>query len=304
MNEIVVGADGSEHGLVAVEWAAAEAARRGAPLRVVHAVAAWLFDAQADPRIRLVREWMRDNGEEVVRQALGRARARAPEVEVSGGQVGGQPAEVLIRESRGALMVVVGSHGSGGLTGLLLGSVALQVTSHASCPAVAVRPDRPGTAEPEPAEGTPDAGEVVVGVDGSPGSAAALDFAFEEAAVRGAPARAVMAWSHPASERPGDMQPLVFDPVVVTEEQERALAEFVAPWEAEYPGVPFIRQVVHARPTRVLAEASARARLLVVGSRGRGGFSGLVLGSVGHAMLHHARCPVAVVHASRGTPAE
>jgi nucleotide-binding universal stress UspA family protein len=298
MDEIVVGADGSEHGMVAVEWAAAEAARRGAPLRVVHAVAAWLFDPPADPRIRLVGEWMRDNGEEVVREALARARARAPEVEASGGQAGGQPAEVLIRESRRARMVVVGSHGAGGLTGLLLGSVALQVTSHASCPAVAVRLDRPGVAEGEP--GASGGGEIVVGVDGSPGGAAALDFAFEAAAVRGAAVRAVLAWSHPASERPGDLRPPVFDPVAVTEEQERALAEFSAGREIEFPDVPLIRQVVHARPKRALAEASARARLLVVGSRGRGGFGGLVLGSVSHAMLHHARCPVAVVHPPQG----
>ncbi|MFF5264715.1 universal stress protein [Actinomadura viridis] len=351
MTEIVVGIDGSEGGLAAAEWAAAEAVLRNVPLRVVYAVAPWLFDVPVDPRIGSVREWMHKNGEEVVQEAVNRARARihalgVQEARVSGGQVGGQPAAVLIKEAEGAAMVVVGSHGAGGLSGLLMGSVALQVVSHAPCPAVAVRVDRAraeaareteadrhaatetatetttdtgadtgaetaGAREGEPGDtGEPGGkpwrrmrrepehaahGEIVVGVDGSEGSAAALAFAFEEASLRGARLRVVLAWTHPEPAGPGGVEPLVYDVDAVGEEQERALAEFVAGGQADFPDVPLTRQVVRARPARALAEASGRVDLLVVGTRGRGGFAGLVLGSVGHALVHRARCPVAVV---------
>ncbi|MFC5748303.1 universal stress protein [Actinomadura rugatobispora] len=299
MDEIVAGVDDSEYGLVAVEWAATEAARRGAPLRVVYAIAPRLFDLPAGPRSEAIRKWTHANGEAVVEQALGRAVAAAPRVKVSGRQVGGRPADVLIKESGGAAMVVVGGHGAGGPAGLLPGSVALRVISHASCPAVAVHLGRPvGQAgEPaaqEPAAEAPAAG-VVVGVDCSPGSAAALEFAFGEAALRGTSLRAVLAWTQPLAEDPRAGQTLFFEPEVVTEECDAALADFAAGCEAEHPDVPFRRQVVHARPAPALAEASASAELLVVGTRGRGGFTGLLLGSVGHAMLHRARCPVAVV---------
>ncbi|GAA3932276.1 universal stress protein [Actinomadura viridis] len=346
MTEIVVGVDGSEGGLVAAEWAAAEAVLRDVPLRVVYAVAPWLFDVPVDPRIGSVREWMHKNAEEVVQEAVNRARARfhalgVHEARVSGGQVGGQPAAVLIKEAEGAAMVVVGSHGAGGLSGLLMGSVALQVVSHAPCPAVAVRVDRARAEATPPAdreadrdattETTADAGadagseaagsredeagepaakpwrrmrrvpehgehgEIVVGVDGSEGSAAALAFAFEEAALRDARLRVVLAWTHPEPAGPGGVEPLVYDVDAVGEEQERALAEFVAGGQADFPDVPLTRQVVRARPARALAEASDRADLLVVGTRGRGGFTGLLLGSVGHALVHRARRPVAVV---------
>ncbi|MFB4320599.1 universal stress protein [Actinomadura sp. 21ATH] len=287
MNEIVVGVDGSEPGMAAVDRAAWEAVLRNAPLRVVHSAPPWLFHPPATHRLAAVRDWMYANGEEILRRALARARGKAPGVRASGEQIGGQAADVLIRESAEAAMVVVGGHGAGALADLLLGSAALQVVSHAVCPAVDVRPGGDAHAQ-DPT------GEIVVGVDGSPGSADALGFAFEEAALRKAPLRALLARSRPASQGPGDMQPLVHDPAVVMKE-ERALTEFVAGWVSEYPDVAFTHQVVHARPARALVEASAGAGLLVVGARGRGGFSGLLLGSVGHAVLHRARCPVAVV---------
>ncbi|MFI0349431.1 universal stress protein [Actinomadura sp. 9N407] len=293
-NEIVVGADGSAHGLIAVAWAAGEALRRDADLRIVYAVAPWLFDVPVDPRVGAIREWMHDNGDEVLQQALAHARERAPGVRVSGEQVPGQPAEALIRESGRALMIVVGTHGMGGVAGLLLGSVGLQVVAHASCPAVAVREEPPMVGEPgigEPVVGEPVVGEIVVGVDGSENSVEATAFAFEEASLRGARLRAVLAWSH----GPGDMRPLGFDPDAVHAEAERALAASLAEWRVRFPEVDVVRDVVRARPVRALSSASDGAELLVVGTRGRGGFAGLVLGSVSHALLHHARCPLAVV---------
>ncbi|MGH3390849.1 MAG: universal stress protein [Actinomadura sp.] len=284
MRAIVVGADGSEHSLRAVEWAAEEAARRAAPLRIVYAIAPWLFDDRVDERVAAVRHWLRDSGQEVIDRAVERARARVPDVAVSAELVPGGPARALIAAAREAAMVVIGGHGAGGLTGVLLGSVALQVASHAPCAAVVVR-----SLEPEVHR------EVVVGVDGSPTCTGAIGFAFEEAALRMARLRAVLAWTHPASAGPGDMQPLVYDVEVVGGDEERLLVECLAGWREKFPDVEVVHDVIQARPTRALAGASAGADLLVVGTRGRGGFAGLVLGSVSHAMLHRAHCPVAVV---------
>ncbi|MBT2212697.1 MULTISPECIES: universal stress protein [Actinomadura] len=290
MNQIVVGADGSEQSLAATAWAAEEAARRGASLRVVLVVAPWLFDVPVDPRAGAVRKWLLDGGEEIVGRAVAVARERAPGVEVTGVQRGGNAAEVLMEEARDALMLVAGTRGTGGLTGLVLGSVALQVASHAERPAVIVPAG-------EAADGGH--GEVVVGVDGSAGSAAAIGFAFEEAALRRARLRAVLAWTHPASTAPEALRPPAFDPENARAERERALAESLAGWCERFPEVEVAREVVYRRAVRALADASAGAELLVVGSRGRGGFTGLLLGSVGHAMLHRAACPVAVVRSPR-----
>lgn len=284
MKQIIVGVDGSEQSLQAAEWAAEESVRRGAPVRIVYAIAPWLFDTSVDPRAGAVREWLRDSGQDVVGQAVARAHRRAPQASVSAEVVPGGPAHALVKEAANAAMVVVGSRGSGELTGLLLGSVALQVASHAPAPIVVVRH-----------QDTPAHREVVVGVDGSPSSVAAIDFAFEEAQLRGARLRAILAWRHPVSTAPGDMQPLVYDPKVVADEEERTLVECLAGHRDKYPDVEVVHEVMHDRPVRALTGASARADLLVVGTRGRGGFTGLMLGSVSHAMLHHAHCPLVVV---------
>jgi nucleotide-binding universal stress UspA family protein len=123
----------------------------------------------------------------------------------------------------------------------------------------------------------------------------AIRFAFEEAALRRARLRVIHVWPHPASSGPGVVQPLVYDPQVVTEEERRVLGESLAVWCEKFPEVEVFSEVEHGRPVPILAGVSARADLLVVGTRGRGGFVGLLLGSVSHALLHHARCPVAVV---------
>lgn len=284
MKEIIVGVDGSEPSLLATDWAAAEAARRKAPLRVVHVVPPWLYEAPADPGASLIRDRLLQDGRNIVDLGAARARDRAPGLEVTGEQTGGQPAEALLRRARDALMVVTGPRGTGGLTGLVLGSVAVQVATHAPCPAVVVRPSEPSAR-----------GEIVVGVDGSPAGAAAIGFAFEEASVRGARLRALLAWTHPVSTGPGDMVPLVHDLGILAADEQRLLSEALAGRRAEYPDVEVVAETVRGRAARVLAEASGHADLLVVGSRGRGGFAGLLLGSVGHAMLMRARCPVAVV---------
>lgn len=284
MKQIIVGVDGSEQSLQAAEWAAEEAVRRGTSVRIIYAIAPWLFDTSVDPRAGAVREWLRDSGQDVVGQAVVRAHRRAPEAKVSSEVVPGGPAQALIKEAGHAAMIVVASRGAGELTGLLLGSVALQVASYAPAPIVVVRHQQTVVHR-----------EVVVGVDGSESCAAAIGFAFEEAMLRGARLRAVLAWRHPVSTAPGDMQPLIYDPEVVMAEEERTLMECLAGRREKYPDVEVVHEVVHDRPVRALTGASARADLLVVGTRGRGGFTGLMLGSVSHAMLHHAHCPLAVV---------
>jgi nucleotide-binding universal stress UspA family protein len=284
VNAIIVGADGSQHSLRAVKWAAEEAGVRRLRLTIVYAAAPWLYDTPVDPRLRAVREWLLTNGDEVVEEAVAAARAREGGITVEGKAVPGGAAKALLEEARNAAMIVLGGHGAGTVAGLLLGSTALQVVAHTPVPAAVVRHLEPGMGR-----------EIVVGVDLAPAGEPALALAFEEASLRGARLRVVHAWSDPGSVGPGDMMPLVYDPQVVADERARRLGEALAVWRRKYPDVDVTAEIAHGRPVRILSGASAQAGLLVVGSRGRGGFSGLLLGSVSHGMLHHAHCPLVVV---------
>ncbi|MGI5231369.1 universal stress protein [Actinoallomurus sp. CA-142502] len=288
MDPIIVGADGSRHSLRAVDWAAGEAALRGAPLRIVHAVAPWLYDRNVDPRLVAVREWLLAGGQEVIGAAIEAARTRAPGIDVDGDMVPAGASRALVERARDASLIVVGSHGMGSVAGLLLGSSALQVVTHTPVPAVVVRHVEPV-----------DRGEVAVGVDGPPLGDPALAFAFEEAGLRGARLRAVHVWSDPGAVDLGGMTPLVYDADVIGVEHTRRLNDALAVWRDKYPDVEVVTEVVHGRPVRILSGVSARCDLLVVGSRGRGGFAGLILGSVSHGLLHHAHCPLAVVPSGR-----
>jgi nucleotide-binding universal stress UspA family protein len=286
MSTIIVGADGSRHSLRAVEWAAEEAALRKDSLRIVHAAAPWLYDRNVDPRLVSVREWLLAGGQEVLDTAVKVARARAPGIDVDGEMVAGGAAKALLERAApgGASLIVLGSHGVGTVAGLLLGSTALQVVAHTTVPAVVLRHLESMRRQ-----------EIVVGVDAPPIGEPALAFAFEEAALRGARLRAVHVWSDPGATGLGGTTPLVYNPEVVTEEHTRRLNDGLATWREKYPEVEVVTEVVHGRPVRILAGVSARADLLVVGTRGRGGFAGLVLGSVSHGLLHHSHCPLAVV---------
>src|SRR5690348_14786675 len=130
MNQIVVGVDGSEPGYAAVEWAAQEAARRDAPLRIITASAPWLFDVPVDPRAGAVRAWLHEGGADVLTRAVARAAEVAPGCDVTVEEVPGRPAEALLRETRNAALVMIGSKGASQVTGLLLGSAVLQVVSY------------------------------------------------------------------------------------------------------------------------------------------------------------------------------
>ncbi|MBW0092176.1 universal stress protein [Pseudonocardia sp. KRD-184] len=278
---VVAGVDGSEAARRAVEWAAAEASRRGAPLRLVTAFA-WASDhVVGHPGLG---ERYREEMEAVARRDLAAAEAlaAAAHVPVSTELRVGFPIGTLADEARHAQLLVLGSRGRGGVAGLLLGSVSAALATHAECPVVVVREEAPGAA----------GGPVVVGIDGSPESEAATAFAFEAAAARGVPLVAVHSWTD-----------LVFDPVAaplldwdaIAESERAVLAERLAGWREKFPEVVVEREVVRDLPAHALVERSAAAQLLVVGSRGRGGAASLLLGSVSHGVLHRGRCPVAVV---------
>lgn len=285
---IVVGVDGSEYQPAVLDWAVTEARLRHRPLTLVHAFewAALGTSIEAAP-YGAVQELIHDNAHRIRDEAAAAVRATAPDVQVTASVVDGSPASVLVQASQTAALVVVGHRGRGGFAGLLVGSVAAKVAAHAVSPVVVVRPS---------SGAGPHAGRMVVGVDGSPHSAALLGFAFEEASLRGLGLTALHAWRWPVSTGPGDMVPLVYDADEIRAEEIRLLTETMAGWQEKYPDVDVRRVVVRDRPAHALLDAAQGAALLVVGARGRGGFTGLLLGAVGLAALHHGPCPVAIVH--------
>lgn len=203
---------------------------------------------------------------------------------------------MLVDAARSASLVVVGSRGHGGLAGALLGSVAFGVASHASCPTVVVRDDGTTAAGPDH--------PVVVGIDGSPASLAALTYAARAAVLAAAPLTVVTAWHAAASDGWADAYWSTIDPATPPgEAAHEAAAQIahaaVAAVHDSQPGVAVDSRLVEGRPAKVLADASRGAGLLVVGARGRDGFNGLRLGSVSHRAIHGATCPVVVVHGRR-----
>jgi nucleotide-binding universal stress UspA family protein len=284
-NRVVVGVDGSACSLDAVDLAACEAVLRNLPLHVIYAYVRPYIDVPAGAApVPFYDDALRDDAEQSVREAVERARATAPSADVTGEAIIGPPAPTLVDQSRTASLVVIGDRGLGGFIGLLVGSVAVQLAAHARCPVLIAR----GRKDPT--------GDVLVGVDGSLANEPAVGFAFEEAALRGVGLTALHAWTHPVPAEPGEMLPLVYDAADVEVEQERVLVESLAGWRDKYPDVPVRRRLVRGHTRQVLIEATERAQLVVVGSRGRGGFTGLLFGSVSQALLHHSACPVAIVH--------
>ncbi len=286
---VVVGIDGSESALRAVRWAAAEALRRRVPLRVVTAFE-WIHDHAAgqlglgtshrDIMLNQARRHLVEAAAVAGRAAVG------PDVEQQ--LIVGLPIPVLAAESKRAQLVVIGDRGLGGVTGLLLGSVATALAAHADAPLVVVRGD---DEDPDPTA------PIVVGVDGSPLSEAALGYAYEAAAARGVPLVAVHTWRELHVD--ATIAPLLDWDAIESDERD-VLAEQLAGWSEKYPDVRVQRTVVGDRPAHALVEQSSRAQLVVVGSRGRGGITGMLLGSVSHAVLHRAHCPVAVIRPDTG----
>ncbi|MFF9332268.1 universal stress protein [Streptomyces albogriseolus] len=280
---IVVGVDPDPLKRLALAWAADEADRRHLPLRLVHAQGVPTGGYRSGETRPSWEQWnqaLHELGDQVLKEAVAFVRSRHPEVEVSTLLAEGEPAWVLRQEARGAALVVVGSWHLSRRREMSSSSVILPLTAHAPCPVAVV---------PEPEHVTQQPAYFVVGVDGSPHAAAAVDVAFEEAALRGAHLRALYVWHPPLLG--------VLDEDAAVRECRRVLSETVAGRTATYPDVELHHEVVRGHPVQVLAEASEHALGLVVGTRGRGGFTGMLLGSVSQGVLHHAGCPVITVPA-------
>lgn len=283
---IVAGVDGSAESLAAVDWAAREAVVRGVPLHVVHA---WLWQPLDVPVVQ-DRETQAAAADAVLREAVTRVAGRYPDLALTSEVVQDTPVAGLLREAEKSRMLVLGSRGHGALVGFLLGSYGQQVIAASTRPVVSVRAR-------EGRELRPAGGEVVVGQQGTPQDGdAVLGFAFEAAAARGAAVRAVRAWTLPPiyAYSPGSMR-LADEAGGLEPFESKALAEALAPWRERYPDVPVTEHVEIGSAGQVLLSALSDAELLVVGRRARRGPVGTRIGSVAHAALHHAPCPVAVV---------
>lgn len=288
---IVVGYDGTHTSREALTWALHSAQQRGLLVTVVHVLTPASAVLVGYPSPALAQpENFEPFAEALLQEAAELAAETLPDVTVTTELITGYPAAGLLSTLEHADRVVLGSRGLGTFSELLLGSVSLELASRAPCPVVVIRPRTISDHQGLPAG-------VVVGVDGSPASEHALGLAFEEASLRGGNLTVLHAWSNPFYELPGKGGPIPESVVVDTFEGEelRWLSEDLAGWGEKYPEVRVRSEVRHGGAVAVLAAASAEAELLVVGSRGRGGFRTLLLGSVSHGALHHAHCPVMVV---------
>lgn len=287
---IIVGVDGSPVSQVAVDWAAHTAALRGVALKLVHVLNPPVVMAFPEvPMPSGYLQWQEDAGREVLANAVKTAEEAALAVgtgsrpiTVTTEMISGSSVPVLAELSGRAQMIVVGSRGRGALARGLLGSVSTGLLHHATCPVAIVHDEDPLIPHPSKAS-------VVVGVDGSPASERAVEIAFEEASFRGVDLVAVHVWSDTGIlEFPG------VDWSVLQSGADETLAERLAGWGERYPDVLVRRVVVADRPAHQLLEQAKAAQLLVIGSHGRGGFAGMVLGSVSTSVANAARIPVIV----------
>ena len=274
---VVVGYDGSPDADRALEWGAATAGLFDRPLRVVV--------AQPSPRPLEGdgRDWERQHADEAVAQAEERTSA-VGRAEADVLRVHGDPVPVLVGESRSAYVVVTGSRGLGVASGMLLGSVSLHLAHHAACPLVVARSAH-----------RPSSRTIVVGVDGSAHSTRPVGFACERAARTGEEVALLYGWrlgERPWAELYG---PPDARTVAQTDEAERLLRDAASAAREDWPDVQLRTEQAPVRPGQFLVDAAANASLLVVGDRGRGAFTGMLLGSVSQHVLQHAPCPVAII---------
>ncbi|WP_405714250.1 universal stress protein [Streptomyces xanthophaeus] len=284
---LVVGVDGSPESRAAADWAAREAVRRDLPLHVVHA---WLWQPLALPLVQ-ERSTEARRAEDTLREAEGELTQRYPGLTVTAEVLSDAAVPALLHAAKGAELLVLGTRGHSALVGFLLGSYGQQVIAAAECPVVSVR-----SAHGRPVA-LPELGEVVVGQQGGvEESAEVLRIAFEAAAVRKVPLRAVRAWSLPPiyGYSPGSLW--IADQFGGLEPYEKAaLEQALEPWRLRYPQVEVVEHVEQGSAGHVLLTASSDPQLLVVGRKVRESSVGTRIGSVAHAVLHHSACPVAVV---------
>lgn len=286
---ILVGIDGSPAAKYAVDWAAREAAMRNVPLTIVHAVRPIGITLPQAPVPTAFARWQVENAQKYIDEAVEIAQRVTPDdgpAQVDSAVLFSPIVPSLLDLSKEFEMVVVGSRGRSALTRTVLGSVCSSLIRHAHCP-VAVIHDR------DPLMPHPAKAPVLVGIDGSPTSELATAMAFNEASWRGVDLVALHTWSDvevsdfPAIDWPA-MKP----------KAEATLAERLAGWQERYPDVTVRRVVECDQPTYHLIKQSETAQLVVVGSHGRGGFAGMLLGSVSAAVAHSSRVPVIVARQS------
>ena len=283
---ILVAIDGSPASDAAVAWAGREAVSRRIPITLMHVVAPIIIGWPVGQLYTDMPEWQKANAQDVIEQSQKTVAAcldesEAPEVHTE--LLYSSAAPTLIEASKDASMVVVGDQEMGALGRLLLGSVSTALIQHAHCPVAVIRSGQETPSGPK--------APVLVGIDGSAASDAATALAFDEASRRGVELVALHAWSDV-----GVFPALGMDWHDRESQGEEILAERLAGWQEQYPDVRVRRLLVCDKPARWLLDESARAQLVVVGSRGRGGFPGMLLGSVSSAVVHSAEVPVIVVH--------
>lgn len=280
---VMAGVDGSDSALAATRWAAREAARRGVDLRLVHVRQLPLLLPPSD----LYARELTDLGNKWLGAARDAALAVAPDIDVHTGLRSGVPGAELVAETEDAALVVVGSRGLGGFRSLLLGSVANVLAAHAHCPVVVLRGRTEGAAPPE-------TGPVVVGADGTPTSARAVEFALATAAARDAEVIAVHAWTNEGHVDTRSPASLSTHRDESTWARQRAFDQWFGALCTAHPEVSVRRVHFHGRPVDGILEQAAAAQLIVVGVNGRHPVLAGATGSTTYAVLHHATCPVAV----------
>jgi nucleotide-binding universal stress UspA family protein len=281
-SQIVVGTDGTASSRAAVEWAAREASRRQALLRIVHVFdwewAGARYDGDSD-----YLKVARNLAEAVTGVALSQARAVAPGIALEADPLIGNPVPRLLEVAEDAALVVLGNRGRGGFASLMLGSVSQRIATHAPCPVVIVR-GRDDVAD----------GPVAVGVDDTAAADHVLRTAFHAAAERGAALVVVRSYLPPTPLWIGDMPAVLLDTPEQDAAEHRGVEDLLSGWREKYPQVPVDVMVSHESAAAVLVGVSHGAQLVVVGSHGRGAFASALLGSTGMQLLHHADCPVRI----------
>lgn len=283
---IIVAVDGSPSSLVATDWAARDAAMRHVPLTLVHVLSQPMVGMWPEPvSFAGVLDWQAKNGHQILtdaRRVADRAILDFDPISVDEVSSAGTPIPSLVDLSKDAAMIVVGCRGNGALKRRLLGSVSSGLVQHARCPVAVIHDEDPPMDRPVQAP-------VLVGIDGSPASELATAMAFDEASRRGVDLIAMHGWFddelHAWTGIDWDRQ---------LEVGKAALAERLAGWQEHYPDVEIDQRLVEGDPAERLLTASEEAQLTIVGSHGRGGFAGMLLGSVGSKVVQAARMPVIV----------
>lgn len=305
---VVVGYDGSTTAQSALVWAVREAGARGRPLHLLHTVRyadglGMALDLDIDP-----------DRDEVAIAGVEQVEQLAPGLAVTTETRAGGAAAWLVERSAQADLVVVGGHGTHAARAVLVGATAPQVAAHSRCPVVVVQPDSKASPPRPPkrsvfserhgdlSDESTLAGQVVVGVDGSDSCTGAIAFAFDRASRLGLGLVALGCWWWQES---GPFMAAADDfgwDSAIRDRELRLVSEHLAGWSERYPDVDVHTILVHGNPVDVLIEEADRSELLVLGTRGRGGFAGLMLGSVSLRVLSAARRPVAVVPSTASSP--